>query len=1103
MATMKTSSMEETSMVARDMNTQYPVGSTNLSLGAIIGIAVGGAILLFVILVTIGVMHINKKHRREKQEFAEANEDGHAVIEMKSTNRSSMPPEIKLSRRLSLNSFLLLPEDGGRKEWARQDGLQKPPVVKTKPARRSFFRTSNVRDSWPLNTTLSSGFGQPSVVQSPVAPPGYVIQDQRWPKRTTSLSGRKNSRDSSRSPSKIRGPYSGDAIPYRNAHRRSTSETQLSTILRSTSQRLKASQRQSLTRTTSSLGQFPGLPPSERLPTPPRKANESREGLINHDPIHSFGSSLYDAYAARTPSPSKKRQRTSSKRSIVRPKSPAASVESRDSLCASDTTDLIILAPLTSPSKSPRVVQNRSAKKASAAKDISGGDSSKIFLPPPRTSLTGDPFYSPVRSCKPLMSSPQVQGPRPMYIRKATFGQEATAERPASYVSPLRDVTGNAQSSPKRELPEIPLTSEPNLFQSCPQEAMQTSMKVSSARKKGHKRSNVIRMSISRPTSTVEIVPEEPETITPLKFSIPKVTSFLSMESAQSVSPTKSTKASPRPPSIATFNPTLIRSPLSSRSENHSPTLAAERTTYSPTLSVTNYYTENDHGSEEEFFKSKTTKPLQHSSSEIKSRRHSRNNSDVFANNQSQQYPRESLLSFPSLPAISPLSTPPPALRPLPSISTTPSGLRSNVAAPALPVLTIPGNVTDGPSEPDKRTSATLIPPVGDSILSSITFLRRMNSEISTNRSSPTLMDSPTLPQDPSSKDSQFNTTTNSEKRGRSRGSHLYLNLGQSSSFSGDGLASTRPTRSEKRDSHRAQKDRRRRATQDFENIDTLDELSPGKEKSTPARGEDMAESGSIADMSLRFPTLSREGSVMHTQPRMMNARLSAFSLDPIVDTSSVEVIDHTDFLPTPTPSPSPTINAARTAVRHSIDPRNDGIRLSPPRADLDLDFQSPSQQQSESQTKDSNGPSTPGQRQGQGQQGQVPTPQSNPPRWSDAMIKPTTHVTRRESKMEHPIPSPGITTPPNWTNSGARLSGLGLAGVRLMESEEGRIVWGVGGAGEGKSAGEDGVVGGDVQVGLELYDQDGFLKSSPDRLRERERLRAARGAVVGDGVQA
>ena len=99
-----------------------------------------------------------------------------------------------------------------------------------------------------------------------------------------------------------------------------------------------------------------------------------------------------------------------------------------------------------------------------------------------------------------------MQGPCPIDSRRTISGQRAPSERPANSWSTPR----NAQSTSKRKLPGPRMTSEPNLFQCFPQGAMharatQTSPKQPNIKRKGHKRSNIIRMSnLSRSTSTVQ-----------------------------------------------------------------------------------------------------------------------------------------------------------------------------------------------------------------------------------------------------------------------------------------------------------------------------------------------------------------------------------------------------------------------------------------------------------------------------------------------------------------------------------------------------------------------------------------------------------------------
>ncbi|KAL2067577.1 hypothetical protein VTL71DRAFT_2002 [Oculimacula yallundae] len=1073
MVTMEESAMVEGGKKAkRNLGTEYSVGSTTLPLGAILGIAIGGALLLFTLLVTVGVMHVKRKHRRESNNVAEASEDGNADIDLKTALRSTRPPPTSLVQRLSFNPFLPHSEQEIRDEWDKHDGLRRTPLAKSKTtSQRGFFRTSSIRDSWPLMSKESLGLppGQTAMFLSPVAPPGYVVQDQKWPNRSTSLLGRKRSLDSSKSVSPTRETYAMDIMPYRKIHRRSTSENQLSTILRSTSQRLKAAQRQSMTRTLSTLGRFPGLPPSDRLPTPPPLGNvtENREELMDQELDESVTSSIYDIYA-QTPSPKKKHQRTSSKRSQVKSISLTESVKFKDNLRASESVDMPMSAPLTSPSKNSSGLGQKSFsnKAVGRAKDISAQihqdhdvsmfatdlpnitSNQQILSPPQRISLSGDPFYSSVRSSKPVIPSPQIQGPRPMYFRKTTFGQEVTSERPAGFNSPLRDVSGNVQASPKRGLPEPKTNAESNPFQWYPQEAIparatQNNSKKSNSRRKGHKRSNVIRMSnLSRPTSSVDIVPEEPEEASPLMLNGPKYSSFPRVEITQCSSPTQSPssqRTSQRPPSIPIFNPTLILPITSTGSEDVSPALGVDRrsdTGYSPTLSVCNYYTEKDSGSEDDFFEPRISTSLQPSPSAIKYRRHERNYSADLAlmpTHQSHQYLQEQLLSSsPLLAEIFPAKIVPPTQiltsRPtspsLPNSISTMSGLRSSAATPAPPMLTVPNHLTGPRSEPGKHTRATLSPPRCESMLSTISMLRRMNSEVSTASSnSVTSAESPTMLSDalfPSTGNNtntglgmdvsiieeddnasikvlNSNTQTSIEERGRSRGSRHYLSMGQGQSPPST-PSSSAPTRvSEKatmrqarhtrprveiRDSHRIHKERRKKRAEEMDGAGMVDELEAVQEGSSPATGVNSIVRGSGgdgkasgSDIGLRFPILSSEGRASDTSPRFGErspARLSGLRLvAPEIEGLTTDFVD---------------------AIMH---PDKDSSLLQS--IESDTQFQ-PEDTQLDSLGKASKSSVL---TEKNGNEGQV--------QWSDAVTEPSTHAIRRESKMEHPSP----VTPP------------------------------------------------------------------------------------------
>ncbi|KAH8751428.1 hypothetical protein BGZ57DRAFT_728847, partial [Hyaloscypha finlandica] len=548
------------------MQTQVPVGSATLPLSTIIGIAVGGAFGIFAILASIGIVLARRKHGLKMRQMAEVRENGIENTNVGKAFRSTRPPEICFSRRLSLIQFLNLEEGISTYDWASQDlATQDLPMAKAK--RRSthltFLRRSSMRDSWPLASNMQMALqqGQSTIAQSQVAPPGYVIEEPKVPRISSSRLSRKKSTAIHQEHANTVSDVPA-TTPLRAIHRRSTSENQLSTILRSTSQRLKAAHRRSLTRTMSAFGRYPGSPPTDRLTTPPRElATESHETLVGKHFPESLAGPICDSYRTRSLSPPKRNLRRSQP-VTPRPNSPTPSNESRDSLCGDKTPDVVTPASLTSPSKHLR--GERKQQVQPSLESIGGQDPLRQKKGIQRISLASDPFYSSVKSSKPVMPNPQIQGPRPqppLYIRKATFGQEATFERPQSFCSPLKDVSGNKQHTPKSFQAESPT---PNPFQWSPQEAMQTRAtqtspvtKRPSQRRKGHKRSHVVRMSVPRPLSSVEVVPEEEDEDSPLSLESPRLPAIRRLEPMKNKSPSPGFRLSARPPSSAIFNPTM------------------------------------------------------------------------------------------------------------------------------------------------------------------------------------------------------------------------------------------------------------------------------------------------------------------------------------------------------------------------------------------------------------------------------------------------------------------------------------------------------------------------------------------------------------------
>ncbi|PQE17435.1 hypothetical protein CJF32_00008667 [Rutstroemia sp. NJR-2017a WRK4] len=831
----------------QEVTTQLPVGSSFISFGAIIGIVIGVAMALIIGGVGIAIYNIRKTRKREalraKGKDVEIDQN---VAMMVRANPSTFlyptfgsPYDSMPIRQLSTPSGFVESED-------EDDNIIRP-NTKRFSEQKSIFRKSCIRDSWPLVSfnQMSTRQFPLQVVSSPrslrkppernirlncVAPPGYVLPDEpQKPTRTFSRRAQAKNSDSVEDVTIIDGE---PTIARGRTRQRSSSENQLSVILKSTSQRLRDTQRRS-------LGRFPGSPPKQRLPTPPvNNATESRELLIRPDTASDLGSQP-DRELFRTPSPGKKVPRTAGRAFQKRGRSPTPSEHSDDdSLCGIDTPDLVIPAQLTSPSKSGRKFEQRHRMNLStskipapkihhAAKPSVGTIDKTDFGSSPQI-LANDPFLS-IKGSKPISSS-QIYEPRPLHIRKATFGHHATEEKPLEFIdSPLKDISVNQSGALVKE-PKSPTPSnEPNPFQWSPKEAMQvrtSSPSKMGPKRKGHKRSNIVRISgLPRPSS-VSVVHEESEDDSSPRalrriISRPTLRVVEKSPSCTSLTMGSHRSSAVRPPSSLTFNPilsipTLIK-PISP------PDHGLED--YSPTLSVYNYYAENLN-SEVEFFKhARSSLVLK---SQVK--RHCKDieeeepdtPSDILVSfsplpiKSDDDKEVEILADIPESPAQIPSSPPP--IRPLALLRTAKTNLPSPIhmpppkpssmqisrlstsnifgprplsrispnsnsnsnnnstlnlpikpvtlSLPAPPLLTIPTPVhLTGPRpEPRKLSSFTSTPSsTRDSIATSIGLLRRMNSEISNYSLS---MDSPPI------------DGAGSANGGSARGSKYYLSLG-------------------------------------------------------------------------------------------------------------------------------------------------------------------------------------------------------------------------------------------------------------------------------------------------------------------------------------
>ena len=331
-------------------------------------------------------------------------------------------------------------------------------------------------------------------------------------------------------------------------------------------------------------------------------------------------------------------------------------------------------------------------------------------------------------------------------------------------------------------------------------------------------------------------------------------------------------------------------------------------------------------------------------------------------------------------------------------------------------------------------------------------MLRRMNSEVSTYSIVSTTTAASTNKTSPILNSFTYGGSTKIEalqaidsEQGLSRGSIYYLSIGTPPNPKrerGRMIPQNREQEVDKRDSHLVHEERRQRKYREVEaEGDKEYALAPVEENSSPppASTTSKAREKAIGTAPiLRFPTLSILGTNIPTLPNTQTSMLSPNAA-----------------LPNPTCVPSSTQNKAQTSSQRARS--------------------STAIEKFEKQTQAINSSA----------------PHMDPPEsiqnWSDAAQKPITNVVRRESKMEHP--SPQRDTPPlqGWGLSSEGkvsihspkqitepLSGLGLGLVAE------RWMGGKGKVHAGDKAEE--WEASSIPESFGLYDQEGFLRSSPDR---------------------
>ncbi|ESZ94147.1 hypothetical protein SBOR_5468 [Sclerotinia borealis F-4128] len=1145
------------------MEAEISIGSSHLPLEGIIGIAIGGTIVLIVIGIT-AITYVRRNHRNAvslRENVRDDKETSLAVransltysLPLFATPYHYLPPRHVPRRRATVvHTSFVVDEDDDEED----DNVVRPGTKRSSGQKGLFQRQrSSIRDSWPLASRVQNPIALLPHAQSEknirincVAPPGYVLSEPQRPKRTFSRKSPVKNSDSVEDITIIDGEPR-----MHHDRRRYNSENQLSSILKSTSQRLMDTHRQSVRKSWNNLGRFPGSPPKQRLPSPPlNKATESREVLLAPESSTPDFDSLHERQSLRTPSPRKRVPRTAGRAFKHRGRSPTPSGGSDDSLCGIDTPDLVIPAQLTSPSKSGRRVEQRHRMNLSPTK---GSDGAPKTNHSSKTSIAYDPFFSSVKSAK-VTPSTMIYGPRPLHMRKATFGLEEELENPTNHGdSPLKDISGNQQGPLVKEPRSPPQSSELNPFRWSPKDAMQSRSSSASpnkiiSKRKGHKRSNVVRMSgLSRPIS-VSVVHEESEGDSPGMTSLISRPTLRVVEPSPSCTSLASRQPSAlmvRPPSVSTFNPSisipslkpgsrqvsLIRegSPMppplkinptfnipplkpverhaSPDAEEYSPTPPSskvisifsvpplkptERYTsqspdaeeYSPTLSVCNYYTENIN-SEVEFFKHAR------SSLAMKSqvRRHCQNIDEEIL---SPDTPTETLVSFPSLPPPEPgievpdlgsgsdlpeslrsgLSMPrngnPSSFTRLshtntsnirgsspkrvsftsipqtrPSSSITPLSqsftsninnalvlgprplLRANAPSPlTIPFTSLPAPPILSPPFPFPTAMTTLTSDTSNSsrnsIATSIGILRRMNSEISCI----SLGDTDSSPMVPGI------GLDWGDNRRMTRASRFYLSIG--SPIDGAAVPNHRSSLSMLYpNSYSAYSSTY--FPQGNDSSTSINSIGERRQSRSDLMNPNYGNLQEILEDINASREGSRGGSARGSSPAAMGRhglnvkekKLSLTNLTILPDGGIEYLMDYED----------------------EDEPIIEPLFLSKSSANLEKEGKT---------SKD-----------------------KKDTRWSDAMIKPITKNTRRESKMEHPSPK----TPPKWGWSQAVNVAREILSRSPTRDKENAVE-------------QDWNRGRDSPESLGLYDQDGFLRGSPDRMIVNdENGRAARRATV------
>jgi hypothetical protein len=767
------------------------IGTSVLPVGAIIGIAIVGSAILFGVLTTT-IMHYlrsryKQKNRPRDLDLSDDNEED-ILDALRSTRPSEGGLLAKIPHKPSNLGTESLP-----KEWTEHHFCG-PQLDKSKLMPPAYaFEVTGLRDSWPLVGWVESPYTVPLTANKhPIinscntnrrtsysAFPLSVDNEPSWPQPTISRASSYTRANDGRPMWLGKSAKSSlTSLQRLSSTRISVSDNQLTSILRSTSQRLRDAQRCPLSRSLSVMSQVSGAPPTVQPPSPPGdQRGESREALVETDDvslIDSVRSSVLNSIS-HTPSLQKMavHRADAIKGNLQEASRTTSGVSESDSLCPSKTPDLFIPVALTSPSRRGVRADQRYGMAISLRDELSATvhqDNGHPLLARGGTGMTYDihssnqsdsasgPFISAHTRVKPAPKPNSVKGPRPLVKRQVIVEQDPNSKGGEIVTSPLRVVSGNQKSptkskpasmDPPGETPENPFRWSP---QCSPSLVLSPGQKPMGIKPKGHGRHRTVRLShLARPVSVAVL--EEPENgSTPPRMENsngPQKMSLLSPEelSSTSMDPNRSTISSTRPPSIPVFQPFLDVPSTAAPTDS---TVSSDKS-YSTTMSFYDYYSSGDAFLPDHCIPEPSQSPTL---STKKSRRRGCNFSIDITRARDFALLEAATSGLPSdRPLISPKSTPAQF-----------SNFDISNEATAAPTFT---SRRHGPNSPSP-------PMVNNSVTASVSLLRRMNSEVSMYGTGSFLSDhsngSPTIP-------TLQGGGLSSTKRG-SEGTMNYLSIG-------------------------------------------------------------------------------------------------------------------------------------------------------------------------------------------------------------------------------------------------------------------------------------------------------------------------------------